>query len=153
MNDRAMVDLHFCGHPACSAHFRLPVTSAVPPSAQLESRAHRDFCANQQRVTVRRVLLDDLAVSNARFQRIGKELQSLRELGTVARGPERNADGLRCDTLDRECIVAHHCQAMAKDMGQKLRTIPLGRQREPEMMSIRDPGEIPDPPAPPYAVL
>jgi hypothetical protein len=26
---------------------------------------------------------------------------------------------------------------MAKDMGQKLRTIPLGRQREPEMMPIR----------------
>src|ERR1700737_4155353 len=36
--------------------------------------------------TCRRALLDDLAVSNARFQRIGKELQSLRELGTVSRG-------------------------------------------------------------------
>jgi hypothetical protein len=49
--------------------------------------------------TCRRALLDDLAVSNARFQRIGKELQRLREIGTVARDPERNADRLRCDTL------------------------------------------------------
>ena len=53
---------------------------AVPPSAQLERRAHRDFVggAKQQRVTGRRALLDDLAVSNARFQRIGKVLENNR---------------------------------------------------------------------------
>src|SRR5258708_5514885 len=80
--------------------------------------------------------LDNPRRSNRRFQRISKELQRLSKLDAVARGPKRNADSLRCYIINRECIVAHHCQAVAKDMGQKLRTIPLGRQRQPEMMSM-----------------
>src|SRR5260370_3546135 len=60
-------------------------------------------------------LLDDLAVSNSRFQRIGKELQRLRQLGAVARRPKRNADPRRCCVSHRECIGAPYSQSMAQD--------------------------------------
>jgi hypothetical protein len=64
---------------------------AVPPSAQLERRAHRDFAggAKQQRVTVRRALLADLAVSNARFNSSCRARNALSLASTSANSRRR----------------------------------------------------------------